>query len=132
MAKVNIREMMKEVIEELGKTDRTDLVEFVTSELEKHETNLKKRKAADAKKKSENAALIELIFESMEDGKGVTIAELIETIPELEGLRVQKVSPMLNNLWIAGRIEKLKKKKEGRLRYVKGHTEEEVLERPEK
>ena len=83
-------------------------LEALKASVEKKNTTERKPTATQI----ENEKLKVAILESMEDGKGYTIADLMKCVPALEGLANQRVSAIVRQMKDAGSVtrEEIKRK----------------------
>lgn len=90
--------------------DNAELVAFIDHELELLTKKNASRSSKPTAKQLENASLIEAIYNAMEVGKSYTVTDLMNFVPELSGLKVQKVSALVtkmrNNVLISREVVK--------------------------
>ena len=72
--------------------------EFLLHELELLDKKNSRRSDKPTAKQVENANLIEVIYNAMEDGKSYTVTELMGAVPELAEFKVQKVSALVKKM----------------------------------
>ncbi len=85
-------------------SDRSDLVEFIDHELALLAKKNSARSTKPTKTQVANAGYMENILSAMETGKAYTVSELVETVPELKGFSVNKVSALVRGLKLDGRV----------------------------
>ena len=93
-------------IEVLGAEDKyTEVVE----KLQKMLAQVEKKNSAERKPtatQKENAGLKDAILCSMEIGKQYTITDLMKSVAELDGLSNQRVSALVRQLLLDGKVER--------------------------
>lgn len=106
VVKVTKRERFAELLAIPEVAKNQDLVDFIN-----HEVDLLTRKNASGEKKLtanqlENENLKEIIVNSLSAETGMTITEMIKTIPELAEFTNQKVSALTTALVKDGKVER--------------------------
>ena len=106
VVKVTKRERFAELLAIPAVASNQDLVDFIN-----HEVDLLTRKNASGEKKLtanqvENENLKDIIVNSLSADTGLTVTEMIKTIPELAEFTNQKVSALTTALVKDGRIER--------------------------
>lgn len=106
VVKVTKRERFAELLAIPGVANNQDLVDFIN-----HEVDLLTRKNASGEKKLtanqlENENLKAIIVNSLSAETGMTITEMIKTIPELAEFTNQKVSALTTALVKDGKVER--------------------------
>lgn len=94
----------------------TEEIAFIDHELEL----LAKKNAADKKptaQQTANAAIVEAIYEGMENGKLYTVTELIKTIPECADLTNQRVSALIRG-GLDTKFERVEEKRKAYFRKI--------------
>ena len=72
-----------------------ELVKFIDHEVELLEKKNASKSAKQTERQLENASLMDVIYEGMETDKQYTVSDLIAAIPALEGMKTQRVVPIL-------------------------------------
>lgn len=75
--------------------DHPELVEFIDHEVALLEKKNASKSTKQTERQLENASLMDVIYEGMETGKQYTVSDLIAAIPALEGMKTQRVVPIL-------------------------------------
>lgn len=106
VVKVTKKERFAELLAIPAVASNQDLVDFIN-----HEVDLLTRKNASGEKKLtanqvENENLKDIIVNSLSADTGLTVTEMIKTIPELAEFTNQKVSALTTALVKDGRIER--------------------------
>ena len=82
--------------------EETELVEFVTKQIETLDKRAEARRTANAEKNTENKELAYKVFDSMEEGKTYTATDLAN----MNGLTTSKVSNLLKMLDELGEVKR--------------------------
>jgi len=98
------REMFMAIREVVA--DNTDMVTFIDHELELLD---KKRSATrkPTKTQIENLTFKELIYDALvEAGEAITMKDIFDAVPDIEGLSTQRVTHILTALIKEGKVER--------------------------
>lgn len=94
-----------------------DEVKFIDHEIEL----LEKKNAADKKPTAQqvaNKSTQDAIYEGMESGKLYTITDLIKTIPECADMTNQRVSALVRQMVLDGKVERTEDKRKAYFKKV--------------
>lgn len=94
-----------------------DEVKFIDHEIEL----LEKKNAADKKPTAQqvaNKSTQDAIYEGMESGKLYTITDLIKTIPECADMTNQRVSALVRQMVVDGKVERTEDKRKAYFKKV--------------
>lgn len=94
-----------------------DEVKFIDHEIEL----LEKKNAADKKPTAQqvaNQSTQDAIYEGMESGKLYTITDLIKTIPECADMTNQRVSALVRQMVLDGKVERTEDKRKAYFKKV--------------
>ena len=107
MTKITKKEMFAQIRSHL--TDPAEIA-FIDHELELLEKKNVKKATTLSKKQKEDIALIENIFNEMENGKRYTVTDMTSELVTCNGLSPQKVTALVtkmrNNLMVAREVTK--------------------------
>lgn len=112
MEKMTIANKFDEVIALLNGEESAlsveDAVDFINDRKEKAQKKAGNRKPTATQK--ENEVLKDAILDVLTD-KGITISDMLKTIPKLEGYSNQKVSALMRQLVLSGKVVRVKEGK---------------------
>jgi len=98
MEKMTKRDYFAELRALAVASNRSDLVTFVDHELALLAKKNSARSTKPTKTQVENVALMDAIYDAMEDGQAYTVSEISALVPALADAKIQKVSALVTKL----------------------------------
>ena len=98
MAKATKRDYFEGLRALAVSANRSDYVAFIDHELELLAKKNSARSTKPTKTQVENVALMDAIYDAMEDGQAYTVSEISALVPALADAKIQKVSALVTKL----------------------------------